>query len=122
MSDLMCELRKEIYARQNAIKPNFRAGDTVIVYVPMISKGKTIEKPFEGVCIRVTASSFCVRKTCSEDAAEINFSLLTPTRVEVIKYGKVRRARIYYWRDMRGKSARIKTDFDRNRKDKNANN
>ena len=113
MSGLMHSLRQELLSRHNAIRPTFRAGDTVVVYVPMISKGKVIEKPFEGVCIRVTPASFSVRRNIAEDAVEITYSVFTPSRVEVLSYGKVRQGRIYYMREMRGKKARIKRDYGR---------
>ena len=48
-----------------------------------------------------------------DDAVEINFTDITPTSVELIRPGKVRRARIYYWRDLKGKSARIPIDYSR---------
>lgn len=120
MSGLMHALRQELLTRYNAIRPTFRAGDSVTVYVPMVSKGKVVEKPFSGTCIRVTSSSFSVRKNSGDDSIEINYSLFTPTRVEVTSYGKVRQGRIYYLREMRGKKARIRRDFGR--KEPNANN
>ena len=113
MSGLMHALRQELLTRSKAIKPNFRAGDTIIVYVPMLSKGKIVEKPFEGVCIRVTSAGFSVRKATGDDGVEIAYSLFTPSKVEVVSYGKVRQGRIYYMRNLRGKKARIKRDYGR---------
>jgi large subunit ribosomal protein L19 len=113
MNGMLHQLKQELLTRYNAIRPTFRAGDTVVVYVPMLSKGKIVEKPFEGVCIRVTSSTFSVRKDLGADGIEMSYSFFTPTRVSVLANGKVRQGRIYYMRDMRGKKARIARDYGR---------
>lgn len=113
MTGLMHALKQELFSRYNAIKPNFRAGDTLRVYVPMMSKGKIIDKIFEGICIRVTSCTFSVLKHIGEDSVEISYSFYTPSKVELIYAGIVRRARIYYMRDLHGKKARIKRDYSR---------
>jgi len=113
MNGMLHQLKHELLTRHNAIKPNFRAGDTVVVYVPTLSKGKIVEKPFEGVCIRVTSSTFSVRKDLGVDSVEMTYSFYTPSKVTVLSHGKVRQARIYYFRELTGKKARIKRDYGR---------
>lgn len=112
----MNEVNKMIKARYNAVKPHFRSGDTLNVYIHMINKGKQVEKKISGTCIRVTKSSFLIRNKNNENDIEYNFSLLMPTRVEVEKCGRVRQGRIYYWRNYYGKKAKIRTDFRRESK------
>lgn len=104
--------------------PAFQAGDTVSVFVK-IQEGAEKDgtpkfrlQPFEGVVIRYrrgsTNSTFLVRKMSSGGVAvEKNFFTHSPLidRVEVKVYGKVRRSRIYYLRQLRGKSARIASRF-----------
>lgn len=96
-----------------AIKPHFRPGDSVDVFFNIINKGKHVEKKVSGVCLRVTSSSFLIK---TENNAEYNFSLFMPTRVEIVRCGRVRQGRIYYLRDVSGKKARIKTDIKRDLK------
>ena len=113
MKSFSHRLIEKLRERYSPVKMDFRAGDTIVAYVPTIIKNKEIQKPFEGVCIRKTASTFLLRKTVDDEAVEINFTDITPSSTEVVKSGKVRRARIYYWRDRRGKSARIAIDYSR---------
>ena len=95
--------------------PSFRAGDTISVHVNNLTDSKVKMRPFVGLCIaRKNAglhSSFIVRKSFSLGmCVEKMFLLHSPLmdKVEVIKYGKVRRAKLYYIRNRSGKSARIK--------------
>jgi len=113
MTSMIENIRSHMFELGNAIKPKFRAGDTITVYVPTVSKGKTIEKTVTGVCIRVTTSTFTIRMGSDNTSAEVTYSFFTPSRVEVVFFGKVRRARLYYLRDALGKRARIKRDFGR---------
>ena len=96
-----------------AITPHFRPGDTITVYVPMVSKGKVIEKTVTGVCLRITQSTFTIRSGSDINAIEVVYSFYTPTRVDIVSLGKVRRARLYYLRSAVGKRARIKRDYGR---------
>ena len=107
------KLIEKLRERYSPIKMNFKPGDTVVAYVPTTIKGKEVQKPFEGICIRKTSTTFLLRKPVDDDAVEINFTDITPTSVELVRPGKVRRARIYYWRDLKGKSARIPIDYSR---------
>ena len=93
--------------------PNFFAGDTIKVGV-RISEGKRERVQFfEGVCIakknRDINSSFTVRKISFGEGVERTFALYSPIvgSIKVVRSGKVKRAKLYYLRDRKGKSARI---------------
>lgn len=100
--------------------PEFRAGDTVRVYVKVIEGGKERIQPFEGLVITKRneglKSTFTVRKISHSVGVERSFMLHSPRidRVEVLRHGLVRRAKLYYIREKVGRAARIKED--RNRK------
>ena len=95
--------------------PNFKAGDLLRVHVRM-TEGKSKERIqiFEGYCIAKhnngVSSSFIVRKISFGIAVERVFSFNSPTitKIEVVKIGKVRRAKLYYLRERFGKNARVK--------------
>jgi len=115
--DAIKELGKEVTSK--AI-PEFRPGDTVQVYVRIVEEaiGKK-EKPrvrpqlYEGVVIRVhkagASSTFTVRKNSYSVGVERTFPLYSPRieKIEVVRQGKVRRARLFYLRGKVGKAARI---------------
>ena len=92
---------------------NFNPGDTVKVNVRIIEGKKQRIQAYEGVCIskknRGINSSFTVRKISFGEGVERVFQLYSPNveSVELIRSGKVRRAKLYYLRDRKGKSARI---------------
>jgi len=93
--------------------PDFFAGDTIKIGV-RISEGKRERiQYFEGVCIakknRSLNSSFTVRKISFGEGVERTFALYSPVigSIKVIRSGKVKRAKLYYLRDRKGKSARI---------------
>lgn len=118
-SQIMCSIKSMLKSSFNYIQPNFRSGDTLAVYYNILSKGKVLEKKIEGVCIRVTKSSFLIKSKNRSADAEYNFSLFMPTRVEIVTCGKLRQARPYYWRklfEISGKKAKIRTDFKREQK------
>lgn len=92
--------------------PAFRAGDTVRVHVNVIEGERKRVQPYEGVVIgrksRGLHSSFRVRKISYGEGVERVFQLYSPNiRVEVIRRGRVRRAKLYYLRERTGKRARI---------------
>ena len=99
--------------RETAKLPEFRPGDTVKVNVKVVEGDRERVQAFEGVCIaRKNAglnSSFTVRKISYGEGVERIFPLFSPrlTSVELIRSGDVRRAKLYYLRGRRGKSARI---------------
>ena len=93
--------------------PEFRPGDTLKVSVKVIEGTRERVQAFEGVCIarrnRGLNSSFTVRKISYGEGVERVFPLHSPRldRIEVVRRGKVRRAKLYYLRALRGKKARI---------------
>ena len=94
--------------------PPFKAGDTVKVYSRIKEGDKERIRVFEGVVIRkrkgTTGATFTVRKISYGVGVEKIFPLHSPTieNIKVISKGKVRRARLYYLRKLRGKAARLK--------------
>jgi large subunit ribosomal protein L19 len=94
--------------------PDFRAGDTVKVHVKIKEGEKERIQVFEGIVIRkrrgASRASFTVRKVSYGVGVERIFPTHSPTidRIEVIQKGKVRRAKLYYLRGLRGKAARIR--------------
>ncbi len=96
--------------------PRFKAGDTVRVHVRIKEGEKERIQVFEGVVIRRreggSGSTFTVRKISYGVGVERILPLNSPIidRVEVVSVGRVRRARLYYMRGLRGKAARIKED------------
>lgn len=97
--------------------PNFKAGDTVKVHTKVIEGKNERIQLFEGVCIarknRGLSSSFTVRKISFGEGVEKVFPLYSPNvaKIEVVKYGKVRRSKLYYLRALFGKKARIAEDL-----------
>jgi len=98
--------------------PEFRAGDTVKVHVKVSEGEKQRIQLFQGVVIARrgsgTRESFTVRKMSGGIGVERIFPLHSPTidSIEVVRRGRVRRAKLYYLRDLRGKAARIEERRD----------
>jgi large subunit ribosomal protein L19 len=94
--------------------PNFKTGDRVKVYVSIIEGDKERIQPFEGDVISVRGAglnkSFKVRKISSGVGVERTFRFDSPkiSKINVLKKGNVRRAKLYYLRNLSGKAARIK--------------
>ncbi len=94
--------------------PVFRPGDTVRVHAKVRERGKERIQVFEGVVIRQRRghkhTTFTVRKVSFGQGVERIFPLHSPTisKVEVVRSAKVRRAKLYYLRDLKGKAARMK--------------
>lgn len=111
MSNVIAELG-------NAIKrddiPDFRAGDTVKVHVKVIEGNRSRVQVFQGVVIAVSGAgisrSFKVRKISFGVGVERTFPLHSPIfeKIEVVTKGDVRRAKLYYLRNLTGKKAKIK--------------
>ena len=93
--------------------PRFKAGDTIKVHVRITEGEKQRIQIFQGVCIkRVNSglgSSYTVRKMSGAIGVERIFPLHSPNieKIEVVRVGQVRRAKLYYLRNLRGKAARI---------------
>ena len=94
--------------------PDFRPGDTVRVHVKVIEGNRERIQVFEGVVIKRRGAgiseTFTVRKVSYGVGVERTFPVHTPkiAKLEVVRRGKVRRAKLYYLRQLRGKAARIK--------------
>jgi large subunit ribosomal protein L19 len=101
-------------------KPQFSAGDTVVVNVNVVEGARKRIQAYEGIVIakrnRGLNSSFIVRKISSGEAVERTFQLYSTqiADIEVKRRGDVRRAKLYYWRNLSGKAARIKEKLVRN--------
>ncbi|MBS7696836.1 MULTISPECIES: 50S ribosomal protein L19 [unclassified Chelatococcus] len=106
--------------------PDFEPGDTVQVNVKVKEGERTRVQAYEGVCIARDGGginqSFTVRKISYGEGVERVFPLYSPNidSIKVVRRGKVRRAKLYYLRDRRGKSARIAERADRAQKTKGA--
>ena len=113
--NLIAQLEKEQMDRLSANKtiPDFGPGDTVLVNVKVIEGDKSRVQAYEGVCIGRAGSglneSFTVRKISYGEGVERVFPLYSPMidSIKVVRHGKVRRAKLYYLRGLRGKKARI---------------
>ncbi len=98
--------------------PDFRAGDSLKVHVRVVEGNKSRIQVFQGVVIRRQGAgvraTFTVRKVSYGVGVERTFPLHTPVieKIEVVTRGDVRRAKLYYLRDLRGKKARIKEKRD----------
>ncbi len=105
--------------------PKFFSGDTVKVHTKVKEGENERIQIFEGVCIakknRGINSAFTVRKISYNEGVEKVFPLYSPniSKIEVVKYGKVRRAKLYYLRSLFGKKARIAEDLGLAKKMKN---
>jgi large subunit ribosomal protein L19 len=105
------EQMKNITAKRTV--PEFSTGDTVKVSVRVTEGTRTRLQAYEGVCIARKGAglneAFTVRKISNGEGVERVFPIFSPLleNIEIIRRGKVRRAKLYYLRDRRGKSARI---------------
>ncbi len=115
-------LEKEQIDKLNKQIPDFEPGDTVIVNVKVKEGERTRVQAYEGVCIARSGGglneSFTVRKISYGEGVERVFPVHSPNidSIKVVRRGKVRRAKLYYLRDRRGKSARIAERTDRSGK------
>ncbi len=119
--NLIQELEKEQFEKLSAGKeiPVFGPGDTVIVNVKVVEGDRSRVQAYEGVCIGRSGAglneSFTVRKISYGEGVERVFPVMSPMidSIKVVRRGKVRRAKLYYLRNLRGKSARIVEKQDR---------
>jgi large subunit ribosomal protein L19 len=113
--NLIQTLEKEQVEKLSAGKtiPEFGPGDTVLVNVKVVEGDKSRIQAYEGVCIARSGhglnANFTVRKISYGEGVERVFPLHAPAiaSMKVVRRGKVRRAKLYYLRDLRGKKARI---------------
>ena len=113
--DLIAELEAEQIAALGNSYPDFKAGDTIRVGYKVTEGTRSRVQMYEGVCIsrkngKGIAGSFTVRKISFGEGVERVFPLHSTNidSIEVVRRGRVRRAKLYYLRERRGKSARIK--------------
>ena len=110
MSKITQELEKSRMTRE---VPDFKPGDTVVVQVKVVEGDRERVQAYEGVVIAISNrglnSSFTVRKISAGVGVERVFPLHSPmySAIEVVRRGRVRRAKLYYLRDLSGKAARI---------------
>jgi large subunit ribosomal protein L19 len=113
MSNLLKIVEQDYLATQKAL-PDFKAGDTVNVHVKIKEGAKERIQQYQGLVIQKRNSgngaSFTVRKISAGIAVERIFPTMSPfiDKIEVMRSGAVRRARLFYLRDKTGKNARIK--------------
>lgn len=114
MSELIKLVEQEYAEKRNSL-PQFKAGDSVNVHVKIREGNKERVQQFQGTVIQRKNSNsngetFTVRKISNGVGVERIFPLLSPNidKIEVIRRGKVRRARLFYLRGRQGKAARIK--------------
>jgi large subunit ribosomal protein L19 len=111
MSNLLAEVGD---AAKRTDVPEFRAGDTVKVHVKVVEGNRSRVQVFQGVVIAIQGAgisrSFTVRKVSFGVGVERTFPLHSPIfeQIEVVTRGDVRRAKLYYLRNLRGKKAKIK--------------
>lgn len=112
MQEIMKQLNDEMLTEKGV--PAFRTGDTIVVNVKIKEGDRERIQAFEGIVIAKhnagISSSFTVRKISYGEGVERVFPLHSPfvDSIKLIRQGKVRRAKLYYLRALRGKAARIK--------------
>jgi len=117
--NLIKELEQEQMTKLGKTIPPFEPGDTVSVNVKVVEGERTRVQAYEGVCIGRSGAgineNFTVRKISYGEGVERVFPLYSPLveSIKVVRRGKVRRAKLYYLRGLRGKSARIVEKQDR---------
>ncbi len=117
--NIIQQLDREQIAKLGKDVPDFQPGDTLIVNVKVKEGERTRVQAYEGVCIARAGAgfqeSFTVRKISYGEGVERVFPVYSPMidSIKVVRRGKVRRAKLYYLRDRRGKSARIAERTDR---------
>ena len=120
--NIILQLEQEQIAKLGREIPDFQPGDTLIVNVKVKEGERSRVQAYEGVCIARSGSgfqeSFTVRKISYGEGVERVFPLYSPMidSIKVARRGAVRRAKLYYLRDRRGKSARIAERAERQTK------
>lgn len=114
MSDLLKFVEEDLLAAKSEF-PAFGPGDTINVHYKIKEGSKERIQQFQGTVMQIrntssTGESFTVRKVSSGIAVERIFPIMSPNidKIEVLRKGKVRRARLFYLRGLKGKAARIK--------------
>jgi large subunit ribosomal protein L19 len=114
MSNLMTLVEQELQQKRTAF-PDFKPGDTVNIHVKIREGSKERIQQFQGTVLQrrnpnSNGETFTVRKISNGIGVERIFPLFSPTidKIEIMKKGAVRRARLFYLRGLQGKAARIK--------------
>lgn len=114
MSELIKLVEAEYQEKRQSL-PSFKAGDTINVHVKITEGNKERIQQFQGTVIQrknvsTNGETFTVRKVSSGIGVERIFPIMSPSveKVELVRQGSVRRARLYYLRGRKGKAARIK--------------
>jgi large subunit ribosomal protein L19 len=114
MADLIKLVEQEFAGVRTAL-PDFNPGDTIIVHVKIKEGNKERVQQFQGTVIQrrgkgTNGETFTVRKVSNGVGVERIFPIVSPAidKIEILKHGKVRRAKLYYMKGRQGKSARIK--------------
>ncbi|MEM9897489.1 MAG: 50S ribosomal protein L19 [Bacteroidota bacterium] len=120
MSTDFYDLVEQEYKETRSKIPSFSPGDTINVHYKIKEGNKERIQQFQGTVMQIknantNGETFTVRKVSGDIAVERIFPILTPNidKIEVLRRGKVRRARLYYLRGRKGKSARIKEKLTR---------
>jgi len=120
MSTELLNIVREEYKEQRANLPSFASGDTINVHYKIKEGNKERIQQFQGTVMAINnknsnGETFTVRKVSGDIAVERIFPMLSPNieKIEVIRRGKVRRAKLYYLRGRKGKAARIKEKLSR---------
>ena len=120
MSTELLNIVREEYKEQRASLPSFASGDTINVHYKIKEGNKERIQQFQGTVMAINNKStngetFTVRKVSGDIAVERIFPMLSPNidKIEVLRRGKVRRAKLYYLRGRKGKAARIKEKLSR---------
>ena len=117
--DIVKRITLKRAAEKNLVKtyPEFKSGDTIKVHVSIKEGEKERTQVFEGVVIKVQGSgigrSFTVRKMSSGIGVERTFPFISPKvqKIELVSKGKVRRSRLFYLRNLRGRAARLQSEL-----------
>lgn len=115
MSDQIKEIERELIEERKGQLPEFKAGDTINVHVKIKEGNKERIQQFQGTVIQrrhvnSNGETFTVRKVSNGIGVERIFPILSPNidKIELIRKGHVRRARLYYLRGKQGKAAKVK--------------
>ena len=119
MANIIDKIEKEQIAKLAKKIPDFKAGDTIKVYCKIKDGDKFRTQLFEGVCIEKSGSgvnaAFTVRKESYGVGVERKFPIYSPAieKIECVRSGRVRRARLFFLRKLTGKKARIVEDLSK---------
>jgi large subunit ribosomal protein L19 len=114
MENMMVDINKILPEQLKTDNPDFRPGDRIKVHVRVVEGDKERIQPFEGDVISIRGAgsnkTFTVRKISSGVGVERIFPFFSPkiAKIEIVKKGHVRRAKLFYLRNLSGKAARIK--------------